>query len=222
MRTATGIALYGRETWEATDLICNDPAQLPLLAQRVIRTRRFDVEPRVETVSFDASTGDDVVDLLTVADPRIPSRWQVHLRTGGVVFDRQMFVTGVRHVMDRNEWTCRFDLDSAWPFRSARRRRPGGVLPGPRPPIGENGRRHSGRGPCKGVAMTTVPTVADGELISTTVGEHGRRRRQQRRGPQGSRLDQVMIGALQAPQMYVVNTPNGVNALRARLTWTPR
>lgn len=113
-----GVAMYGHETWEATDLICSDPAVLPVLAERILRTRDPEIEPRVEAVSFDASTGDDVVDLLCFADPRRPSRWTITLDAGNgqVLSDRQMFVTGMRHTMSRSEWSARYDLDLAWPF----------------------------------------------------------------------------------------------------------
>ena len=118
---AEGLALYGAETWRTTDLICSDPAVLPILAKRVLRTRRYDVAPRVEAVLFNAATGDEVVDLLCfAADPLIPSRWQVDLeQSRGRVFSRQMFVTGVRHVIDRDHWECRVALDLAWPFAVA-------------------------------------------------------------------------------------------------------
>ena len=113
-----GLALYGAETWRTTDLICSDPTVLPILARRILRTRRYDVAPRVESVLFNAATGDDVIDLLCFGtDPRTPSRWQVDLdQARGRVFSRQMFVTGVRHVIDRDHWEARVTLDLAWPY----------------------------------------------------------------------------------------------------------
>lgn len=116
-----GIAMYGHETYEATDLICSDVNTLSILANRVLRTRNPDNEPRVEAVTFDAATGSDVVDLLTVTDPRTPSRWEMLLNpgNGAVVDDRQMFVTGMHHTMSRDEWVARYDLDLAWPYAVA-------------------------------------------------------------------------------------------------------
>jgi len=112
-----GIGRYGIETWRAEDLICALPDQLPILARRQLRVRNSDIVPRVEAVTFDAATGDDVIDLMCATDPLLPSRWQVRLRQErGDVINRQLFVTGVRHTIERDSWVMRCDLDLASPF----------------------------------------------------------------------------------------------------------
>ena len=116
-----GIALYGHETWESTDLICSDVAVLPVLANRILRTRSHETQPRVEAVGFDAATSTEAADLMCFADPRKPSRWQMLLDVGNgaVLDDREMFVTGMRHSMTPERWTARYDLDLAWPYAVA-------------------------------------------------------------------------------------------------------
>jgi hypothetical protein len=114
----TGQALYGVETWEATDLVCASSAQLDLLASRLFRTRGYLNTPRVERVRLEAATADAVVDLITRLDVFAPSRYRCRLGYDrGVVFDTEMFATGVAHMMTPESWTVDVDLDSAKPYR---------------------------------------------------------------------------------------------------------
>lgn len=110
----TGQALYGVEDWTSLDLVCSTTVQLDRLADRVLRTRGWETAERVESVRIDASTSDRALDLVTLLDVFGPSRYACSLVTeNGAVFEREMFATGVRHVITPDGWTVDINLDFA-------------------------------------------------------------------------------------------------------------
>lgn len=107
-------ALYGIETFERTDLDTRDVADLDQLATLYLRTRGADQAPRVRSVSLDASTGDDVVDLLTSSSCYVPRRYRCRLELRrGLIFDAEHFCTGVAHSIGPDSWTSDLNLDPA-------------------------------------------------------------------------------------------------------------
>jgi hypothetical protein len=114
---SAGQSLYGVETFERTDLICESATQLDTLAARILRTRGWQVTPRVERVDLDAATSDIVLDVMASATPYEPSRYRCRLALArGVIFDAELFVTGVRHTIAPEAWFCQLDLDLAAPY----------------------------------------------------------------------------------------------------------
>lgn len=115
-----GQSLYGVEDWTATDLVCTTTEQLDRIADRVLRTRGWETAERVESVHIDASTSDAALDLVTLLDVFAPSRYACNLVTEhGAVFDREMFATGVHHVITPDVWTVDVNLDFADPWAVA-------------------------------------------------------------------------------------------------------
>ena len=109
--------LYGIEPYERLDLWTKTDADLDTLGNRLLRTRGAATAPRIRSVSLDARTGDDVVDLLTTADPYKPSRYLCRLEElRGLVFTAEHFVTGIRHEMVAGRWSADLDLDVAAPY----------------------------------------------------------------------------------------------------------
>ena len=112
-----GQVLYGVETWEARDVLCQEYNTMALLAARMFRTRGHQTTPRVERVTLAPATGDAVVDLATAASVFRPSRYRCRLLLArGQVFDADMFVTETRHTMTPDDWTCELGLDWSAPF----------------------------------------------------------------------------------------------------------
>ena len=115
-----GQSLYGIEPYTRTDLICQSTSILNTLAARILRTRGYRVTPRVERVELSAATSPEALDVATIATPYEPSRIRCRLLLSrGVIFDAEMFVTGVRHTITPEAWLCALDLDWAKPFESA-------------------------------------------------------------------------------------------------------
>jgi hypothetical protein len=112
-----GKILYGIEPFERTDLLTETVARLDTLARRALHTRSAEFSPRVRSVSLDASTADNAVDLMATVDVYGPSRYRCRLEyPRGLVFDEEYFATGVAHNVTRDSWTMELNLDSAAPY----------------------------------------------------------------------------------------------------------
>lgn len=106
-------ARYGIEAYERT-LVCVEQRILDKLGHRQLKLRGPGAFPRVAAVNIAATTGDAAVDMLTLTTFTLPSRYQCGLVIDGqTVFDRQYLVTGLRHTIERDSWTCRMELDIA-------------------------------------------------------------------------------------------------------------
>ena len=118
--SATGQTLYGIETWEALDLVCTSAVQMQRVALRLLRTRGYEVTPRVDGVLFDAATSDAALDLMTgLIDVFLPTRFRCrHILERGEVFDLNMFATGVTHRMSPERWECDVNLDLSGPWEA--------------------------------------------------------------------------------------------------------
>jgi hypothetical protein len=115
----SSFALYGVEGFERTDLSTRDQADLNRLANRYYFTRGPNTIPRIRTVSFDARTADNVVDLLTAASPYVPTRYRCRLLLNrGLVFDQEHYCTGVGYVVTPDGWTADLNLDISDPFKA--------------------------------------------------------------------------------------------------------
>jgi hypothetical protein len=114
-----GQIVYGIEPFERTDLWTQVNSDLQTLADRALRVRSWETAPVVRGVSLDARTGDDALDLMTTADPYLPSRYRCRLLYDrGLVFDGEYFATGAVVHIDPNAWTLSLHLDNAAPYAS--------------------------------------------------------------------------------------------------------
>ena len=112
-----GQILYGIEPFERTDLLTEHHDLLQRLAERILRTRHHTTSPRVRSVSLDARTADNALDLMATVDVYDPSRYRCRLKYDrGLVFDEEYFATAVVHEVTPNGWTLDLNLDSAAPF----------------------------------------------------------------------------------------------------------
>lgn len=112
-----GQRLYGIEPYERTDLLTQFVSTLELLARRFLNARHHSTSPRVRSVSLDASTADNVLDLMSTVDVFDPSRYRCRLEyERGTVFDEEYFATGVSYEVTPAGWTLELNLDSAAPF----------------------------------------------------------------------------------------------------------
>ena len=112
-----GQRLYGIEPFERTDLLTERYDQLVLLARRILNARHHTTSPRVRSVSLDARTADNALDLMATVDVYDPSRYRCRLEYArGLVFDEEYFATGVAHEVTRTGWTMELNLDSAAPY----------------------------------------------------------------------------------------------------------
>lgn len=112
-----GQRLYGIEPFERTDLLTERYDLLQLLARRILQTRNASTAPRVRSVSLDARTADNALDLMSTVDVYDPSRYRCRLQyPRGLVFDEEYFATAVAHEVTPNGWTLELNLDSAAPF----------------------------------------------------------------------------------------------------------
>ena len=116
-RAPNAESIYGVELHERT-LLCTTGDRLNELARRQLRLRHPNQFPRVEAVLLDAEAcGDEGLDLMTMANWMIPSKYRCQLRQGGeFVFNRGYLVTGIQHDMSPERWTCRLALDIASAF----------------------------------------------------------------------------------------------------------
>lgn len=109
--------IYGVELYEAT-LLCITGDVLTELAVRELRIEGARDMPRIEACLLDASTAPEALDLMATATFTRPTvvRCQLH-RPGGIwVINRNYIVTGQRHVLKPEQWTCRLTLDLSSPF----------------------------------------------------------------------------------------------------------
>ena len=115
-RAPNAESIYGVELYERT-LLCTTGDRLNELARRQLRLRHPNQFPRVEAVLLDAATADEALDLMTMANWMIPSKYRCQLRRAGTyVFNRSYLVTGIQHTMSPERWTCRLALDIASAF----------------------------------------------------------------------------------------------------------
>jgi len=115
-----GQQLYGIEPFTRTDLLTETPDLLALLARRDLVTRGHTTAPRVRSVTLDARTADNALDLMATVDVYDPSRYRCRLEYDrGLVFDGEYFATAVAHEVTPTGWTLELNLDSAAPFAVA-------------------------------------------------------------------------------------------------------
>jgi hypothetical protein len=115
-----GQLLYGIEPFERTDLLTERDDKLLLLGQRIMRVRSAFAAPRIRSVTLDARTSDDALDLMSSVDVYKPSRYRCRLRLErGDVFDAEHFATGVVHEVTPSQWTLDLNLDLAEPYAAA-------------------------------------------------------------------------------------------------------
>jgi hypothetical protein len=115
-----GQRMYGIEPFERTDLLTENFDLIELLARRILTTRNHTTAPRVRSVSLDASTADNALDLMATVDVYDPSRYRCRLQyPRGLVFDEEYFATAVAHEVTPTGWTLELNLDSAAPFAVA-------------------------------------------------------------------------------------------------------
>lgn len=112
-----GQAMYGIEPFERVDLLTQSDTMLTFLGNRILRIRSAASAPRIRSVSLDASTADNALDLMTTVDVYRPSRYRCRLLYDrGTVFDAEHFATGVAHQVSRDRWSLNMNLDLAAPF----------------------------------------------------------------------------------------------------------
>jgi len=112
-----GQLLYGIEPFTRTDLLTARHDTLELLARRILNARHHSTSPRVRSVSLDARTADNALDLMATVDVYDPSRYRCRLQyERGLVFDEEYFATAVVHEVTPNGWTLELNLDSAAPY----------------------------------------------------------------------------------------------------------
>jgi hypothetical protein len=113
-------ALFGIEPFERLDLITLNDAELLTLANRQLAVRSADTAPRVRSVSLDAATSPQALDLMATVDVYEPSRYRCRLELDrGLVFDAEHFATAVRHELTRGAWTLELNLDLAERYEAA-------------------------------------------------------------------------------------------------------
>jgi hypothetical protein len=117
---AVGQVLYGIEPFERTDLWTEQDSDIAILGNRLLRTRASDTAPRVRSVSLNAATADNALDLMATVDVYKPSRYRCVLRyPRGDVFDAEHFATGVSHELTPSAWTLDLNLDLSAPYIAA-------------------------------------------------------------------------------------------------------
>jgi hypothetical protein len=115
-----GQRLYGIEPFERTDLLTASDVMLNTLAYRFLNARHHTTSPRVRSVTLDARTADNALDLMSTVDVYLPSRYRCRLEYHrGTVFDEEYLATGVAHEITPNGWTLELNLDSAAPYAIA-------------------------------------------------------------------------------------------------------
>ena len=113
-----GQEIYGVETVDVTDLETEDDIEMTVIGNRLLATRGYSTAPRIAGVTLNAATDPGLVDLLSTADPRTPSRYRCrHVSGGRQVFSRFMFCTAVRHTIGPDMWESRLSLDDAMPWQ---------------------------------------------------------------------------------------------------------
>lgn len=115
---ATGITLFGVETFRRSDLEPDLDSDLDWLGARILATRSWQYMPRVAAVTVTAKRDHpETVETLCAASPYDPARFRCQHREGNrVVFNRIMMVTGVQHSISPEQWQGRIALDDATPY----------------------------------------------------------------------------------------------------------
>lgn len=109
--------VYGIEPYERLDLLTELDADLDRQGGRMLETRGAATAPRVRSVSFDAATADNVIDLLWALDVHLPSRYRCRLELDrGLVFDDEYFAVSLAYEMTPGRWTAEINLDVAEPY----------------------------------------------------------------------------------------------------------
>jgi hypothetical protein len=115
-----GQLLYGIEPFERTDLLTANDDTITMLGQRVLRVRSAQAAPRIRSVTLDARTAENALDLMSSVDVYKPSRYRCRLLLDrGLVFDAEHLATGVAHDMTPSRWSLDLNLDLASPFAAA-------------------------------------------------------------------------------------------------------
>ena len=110
---------YGIEPLNLTDLETTLDSELTQIGNRLLVTRGHTTMPRIAGVTINAASHPDNVNLLSTADPRIPSRFRCRHVSGGraVINGRFMFCTAIRHTIGPDMWEARLSLDDAMPWQ---------------------------------------------------------------------------------------------------------
>jgi len=109
--------VYGIEPYERLDLLTEHDADLDRQGDRLLATRGATTAPRVRSVSLDAATAANVIDLLYSLDVHLPSRYRCRLQLNrGLVFDDEYFAVSVRHELTPARWAAEINLDVARPY----------------------------------------------------------------------------------------------------------
>lgn len=121
--TTEAQTLYGIEPYERRDLWTLSKSALAENADRILATRAPDVSmPRVRSVTLDATAGDastrdQVVDLLSQLSVHAPSLYRGRFEDRGrIVFDDNYFAVGVTHDISAEAWTAEISLDRSAPY----------------------------------------------------------------------------------------------------------
>jgi hypothetical protein len=111
--------LYGIEPFERTDLLTERDDTIATIGERIMAVRSASAAPRIRSVSIDARTADDALDLAATVDVYKPSRYRCRLQLDrGLVFDAVHMATGVVHEMTPETWRLDLNLDLAAPFEA--------------------------------------------------------------------------------------------------------
>jgi hypothetical protein len=107
---------YGIEVYKLS-VETVDQTELDNLGARVMRNRNFDLAPRVGACTLNAARP-GVAALLTAASPFKPSMYTCgHVTDDGrAVFTRNLYLTGIEHTIDANQWSAHLQLDDASPW----------------------------------------------------------------------------------------------------------
>lgn len=109
---------FGVEVLEISDMWTRDDANLDSIGARLLAARSYTTLPSIRSVTLDAATGDDVIDLLVGLDVFAPSRYLCRLRQPrGHVFTGEFFATGIEETVTPDEWIAQVSLDSAAGYR---------------------------------------------------------------------------------------------------------
>lgn len=109
--------LYGIEPYERLDLLTELDVDLDRLGYRLLDARGATTAPRIRSVSINAATADNALDLLTTVDPYKPTRYLCRLvETRGEVFSGMYLTTGVTHDITPDAWSADINLDTGAPY----------------------------------------------------------------------------------------------------------
>ena len=115
---------FGWETIERTGLLTESTTVMGTIGGRILAERGLQSAPRIRSVTLNAGRRlrpgiqDATIDLMFGLDVWKPSRYRIRHRLPtprGVVFDLEMFATGVRHTITPGSWTAEVNMDPAAP-----------------------------------------------------------------------------------------------------------